>query len=145
MAIELEKIATSNQLPATSYRVNIIKRNNEYILDPIPMFKQIVLDLKHKKSKEKIAYRFHLTVADMIRKTSLILRKENNINKVVLSGGVFQNNLLLHLSSALLYKEGFSVFMHKKLACNDSGISLGQAIIANFSPAKGGGSHQRRK
>lgn len=131
LAMALEQIATGYKLQATSYEFKIIKSQDEYIIDPTPMFKQIITDLKMKTAKEQIAYRFHLTVAQMIIKTSLILRKKTNINKVVLSGGVFQNNLLRVLSLGLLYNEGFTVFTHKELSCNDSGISLGQALIAN--------------
>jgi len=145
---ELEKIATGYRhfdfaqcppakcpepvegLQATGYNFKIIKNKDAYIIDPLPMFKEIILDLESKKPKEKIAYCFHLTVARMINKTCLALRKETKINKIVLSGGVFQNNLLLHLSLGLLYKEDFKVFMHKNLSCNDSSISLGQAVIA---------------
>lgn len=131
LAVELEKVARGFRLPASAYKFNIIKEDN-YIIDPLPMFKQIVADLKSKQPKAKIAYRFHLNLAQMIKRTSLILRKEERINKIVLSGGVFQNNLLLRLSLDLLYKEGFDVFTHKRLSCNDSSISLGQAAIAKF-------------
>jgi hydrogenase maturation protein HypF len=133
IAIELEKVAKSYKLEVLSYEFGLIKDKDTYILDPLPIFKQIIEDLKRKVPKEKIAYRFHLTVAEMIKKICLILRKETEINKVALSGGVFQNNLLLRLSLDLLYKEGFKIFIHKNLSCNDSGISLGQAVIANFS------------
>lgn len=132
LAIGLEKAAGRYPLPATSYRFNIIKNKDEYIIDPRPMFKEIIKDLKAKRAKERIAYRFHLTVAQMISKMSLVLREETRINKVVLSGGVFQNNLLLRLALDLLYKEDFKVFTHKNLSCNDSGISLGQVAVANF-------------
>jgi len=131
LAIELEKLATRYSLLSTRYSFEIIRHKEGYILDPVPLFQQIILDLKAKEPQEKIAYGFHLTVAQMIKKTCLILKKENKINKVVLSGGVFQNNLLLCLALDLLYKEDFEVFTHKELSCNDSGISLGQAIIAN--------------
>ena len=96
------------------------------------MFKDIIGDLAGGEPKAKVAYRFHLTAAEMIKKISLALRKETKINQIALSGGVFQNNLLLSLSLDLLYKEEFEVFIHKKSSCNDSGISLGQAAIANF-------------
>jgi hydrogenase maturation protein HypF len=52
---------------------------------------------------------------------------------VVLSGGVFQNRLLLRLATAALKGEGFSVLTHHLVPCNDGGISLGQAVIANFN------------
>ena len=132
LAIELERLATSYQLPAVSYRFSLTRNKDKYILDPTPMFKQIILDLKSDKPKEKIAYRFHLSIAQMINKVCLILSKENRINTVVLSGGVFQNKLLLNLSLDLLYKHNFKVFTHKALSCNDSSISLGQAVIASY-------------
>lgn len=130
LAIELEKLAVGFRHPASPYDFNITKEGGEYILDPASVFRQIIIDLKKATPKEKIAYRFHLAVAEMIRKTCFILRRQTGIKKVVLSGGVFQNNLLLSLSLDLLYKEGFYVFTHKKLSSGDSGISLGQALIA---------------
>jgi len=133
LALELERLALSQSLAKTSYRFKIIKKDREYVLDPSLMFKEIVADLKDGPTKEEIASRFHLTVAQMIKKTCVILRKENKINKVVLSGGVFQNNILLCLSRDLLYQEGFNVLMPRELSCNDSAISLGQAVVANFS------------
>lgn len=132
LAMELEKIAVRSPLSVISYKFRIIKEKDNYILDPTLTFKEVIVDLKRKEAKEKIAYRFHLTVAEMIKRMCLVLRKEKKINKVVLSGGVFQNKLLLRLALDLLYQEGFRVFMHKKLSCNDSGISLGQVAVANF-------------
>lgn len=133
LAMELENIASRFLEKASGYNFKELKNKNIYILDPAPMLKEIISDLRAKEAKEKIAYRFHLTVAEMIKKICFILRKERKINKVSLSGGVFQNNLLLRLTLDLLYKEGFNVFIHKKLSCNDSSISLGQVAIANFS------------
>ena len=131
LAIELERIAHSSNLIAQSYTFKIAKASDSYIIDPLPMFKEITKDLKKKERKQEIAYRFHLTVAEIIRKTCVLLRKKSNINKVVLSGGVFQNKLLLRLALDLLYKEDFEVFTHKVLSCNDSCISLGQCAVAN--------------
>lgn len=133
LAIGLEKLATDYKLPATSYKFRIIKNKDEYIIDPTLMFRQIFTDLKAKESRKKIAYRFHLTVAQMVINTCLTLRKQSNINKIVLSGGVFQNSLLLRLSLDLLYKQGFKVFTHRYLSCGDSSLSLGQAMLANFN------------
>jgi hydrogenase maturation protein HypF len=151
LAIELERIAFSfsrqamsgeagsrpdhlhrgaGQPRGTSYTFKIEKNKEQYIIDPEAIFRGIIKDMKAKVAKPEIAYRFHLTVAQMIRKICLILRKKYKTNKVVLSGGVFQNNLILRLALDLLYKEDFKVFIHKKLSCNDSGLSLGQAVIA---------------
>ncbi|PIP19235.1 MAG: hypothetical protein COT38_01785 [Candidatus Omnitrophica bacterium CG08_land_8_20_14_0_20_41_16] len=130
LAMELEKKAREYGGKGTEYGFEIKKENGIYIIDPLKMFKQIVLDLRHKEQKEKLAFRFHLTAANMIKKICAALRKETGINITALSGGVFQNKLLLKLSLDLLYKEGFNVLTHRKLSCNDSGISLGQAVIA---------------
>jgi len=139
LAMELENIAqrhqsqiTSHKSDEISYKFGILKGNDGYIIDPASLFKQIIVDLEKREPKGKIAYKFHLTVAEMIRKICVILRRAEKINKVVLSGGVFQNNLLLSLTLDLLYKEGFKVFTHKNLSCNDSGISLGQVAISNY-------------
>jgi hydrogenase maturation protein HypF len=131
LAINLEKVAKEYRVQSTEYRFKIDKKEGIYIIDPLKMFKQIIFNLRNRVAKEKIAYRFHLTVAEMVRRVCLILRNETHINKIVLSGGVFQNSLLLRLSYDLLYKEGFKVFTHKNLSCNDSSISLGQAAVAN--------------
>ena len=120
------------RLPFTVYRFKVVKKQHKYIIDPLDMFKEIVSDLKAKASKEKIAYKFHCTVAQMIKEACLILKRETDLNKVILSGGVFQNNLLLRLTLDLLYKSGFQVFIHKRLPCNDASVSLGQAVIAGL-------------
>jgi len=132
LAMQLEKLATRYTLHAIRYKFKIIKNKDGYIIDPLPMFKEIIRNLKAKEAKEKIAYGFHLTVAQIIRKTCLILRKKYRINRVALSGGVFQNSLLLRLALDLLYKEDFQVVTHQDLSCSDSSISLGQIAVANF-------------
>ena len=58
------------------------------------------------------------------------IREEKNLNKVVLSGGVFQNIFLLKKSVENLKKEGFNVYTHSRVPTNDGGISFGQAIIS---------------
>jgi hydrogenase maturation protein HypF len=57
---------------------------------------------------------------------------ETGIMQVALSGGVFQNRLLLRQTVSLLEGSGFHVFTHRQVPCNDGGISLGQAVVANF-------------
>ncbi|MDO8661684.1 MAG: hypothetical protein Q7K98_00465 [Candidatus Omnitrophota bacterium] len=142
LAIELEKLAeastagdTFQQIVNARRKVSpavIRKDKGGYILDPTNILKQIIKDLKLKISREKIAWRFHQGVAEMMVKIALILRKEHRTNKIALSGGVFQNKVLLKMSSGLLNKEGFQVFTHQYLPCNDAGISLGQAVIAGY-------------
>ena len=59
------------------------------------------------------------------------IRKISNINVVALSGGVFQNKILLEKTVKKLEESGFNVYTNKIIPCNDSGISLGQLVIAN--------------
>ena len=68
-------------------------------------------------------------IFDMCR----LIAKQTGINQIALSGGVFQNRLLFRKVVPLLESAGFSVLAHKQVPCNDGGISLGQAVIANFS------------
>jgi hydrogenase maturation protein HypF len=132
LAIALERLAARNREKTKGYAFTIDKTGDGYVLDPAVLFREVVFDLKHREPKEKIAYKIHSSVSQAILKICLLLREKDKINKVVLSGGVFQNKLLLSLSLELLYKEDFSVFLHNLLPCNDSGLSLGQAIIAGL-------------
>ena len=61
------------------------------------------------------------------------LSRETGIRKVALSGGVFQNRLLLRLVATALEEAGFEVLTHSEVPANDGGISLGQAVVANFA------------
>jgi hydrogenase maturation protein HypF len=62
-----------------------------------------------------------------------LIANETGITQVALSGGVFQNRLLLRRTVNLLENSGFQVLTHRQVPCNDGGISLGQAVIANFA------------
>ncbi|MDD5155027.1 MAG: carbamoyltransferase HypF, partial [Candidatus Omnitrophica bacterium] len=136
LAIELQDCAgLYNPLSRAGYHFRIFESKGVHIIDPAAIFKAIVKDLKRGEPKEKIAHYFHVAIARMAQEMCLILRKRYGINLVVLSGGVFQNNLLLNLVLDLLYKNKFSIIAPRRLSCSDSGISLGQAVIAGFSPA----------
>ncbi len=77
-----------------------------------------------------IAARFHHGVAAAIEVGCALLRERHGLTTVALSGGVFQNMLLLHATAARLEARGFRVLTHSRFPCNDGGISLGQAVIA---------------
>ncbi|MCJ7448810.1 MAG: carbamoyltransferase HypF [Bacteroidales bacterium] len=78
-----------------------------------------------------ISAKFHNTVARVILKVSRKIREETSLNKVVLSGGVFQNKHLLEKSLYLLNRNRFKVFTNHLVPANDGGISLGQLVIAS--------------
>lgn len=127
-AIELEQEARQfypQNLP--SYKFKIEKKDN-LIINPEAIFPQIIADLKNKEEVGKIALKFHYTVAQIVKEVCLLIRKKERLNKVFLSGGVFQNQILIEKAVELLKKEDFKVFKHS-VSPNDSCISIGQAII----------------
>jgi hydrogenase maturation protein HypF len=79
---------------------------------------------------ELIAARFHNGVAALIADGCELLREQHGLTTVALSGGVFQNLLLLRRTVTHLEAHGFTVLTHTRVPCNDGGISLGQAVIA---------------
>ncbi|HUE98536.1 MAG TPA: carbamoyltransferase HypF [Anaerolineales bacterium] len=90
----------------------------------------LIKDVMARASIQKISARFHNGLADAVRVVTGKLRKDNGINKVVLSGGVWQNITLLRRTLSLLQIEGFEVYIHREVPTNDGGLSLGQAVIA---------------
>ena len=75
----------------------------------------------------ELAYLFHQTLAEQIVAVCMEARKSSGRNKTALSGGVFQNRLLLHLTEERLGQEGFEVLRHHMIPPNDGGIAIGQA------------------
>ena len=78
----------------------------------------------------KLAYTFHKKLADLIISGCRQIRKKTKCNCVALSGGVFQNRLLLRMVEEGLEKEDFTVLRHHLIPANDGGIALGQAAYA---------------
>ena len=83
------------------------------------------------------AARFMNTLAEMAAQQCVRLRDETGLDRVVLSGGVFQNQYLLRRLLSRLRQEGLQVFCHGRVSCNDEGLSLGQLEIAK----RGGGTY----
>jgi hydrogenase maturation protein HypF len=87
-------------------------------------------DLTEGVPREIIAARFHNGLADLIVDGCVLLRDRHALSTVALSGGVFQNLMLLGRTVTRLEASGFTVLTHSRVPCNDGGISLGQAVIA---------------
>jgi hydrogenase maturation protein HypF len=96
-------------------------------------------DLVAGVSAPVIAARFHHGVAALIEDTCVLLRDRSGLSAVALSGGVFQNLLLADRVVSALTSRGFRVLTHRRVPCNDGGISLGQAVIAASRPPGGPG------
>jgi len=91
----------------------------------------VIDDLRRGVSDGTIAVRFHNTVAQMTNEMCRLIADETGVRQVALSGGVFQNRLLLGRTVSLLESSGFRVFTHRQVPCNDGCVSLGQAVIAS--------------
>ncbi|GAI85600.1 unnamed protein product, partial [marine sediment metagenome] len=96
------------------------------------LFLMVAQDVKNQVPVPIISLKFHNTVAHIIARMCKLIARESGITQVALSGGVFQNRLLLKLATTALQREHFSVLTHHLVPCNDGGVSLGQAVIANF-------------
>jgi len=91
----------------------------------------VIDDVKQGVPLGGISTKFHWTMARMIADMCRAVSRDTGIKVVALSGGVFQNRLLFRIAIDGLRDEGFEVLTQRLVPCNDGGISLGQAAIAN--------------
>ncbi len=129
-AIELEMHASSDG-DAGSYPFYIDEQPGIYILRLAELFTAILTDTRNKLALPLVSLKLHHTAAAMIVDMCQRISRDTGLKKVVLSGGVFQNRLLLKLASHKLKEKGFTVYSHHLVPCNDGGISLGQAVAAD--------------
>ncbi len=80
----------------------------------------------------ELSLRFHCTVVDVVRSTCMEIARRTGVRKVVLSGGVWQNEWLLRGAYETLVQAGFEVHVHRVVPANDGGVALGQAAIAGW-------------
>jgi hydrogenase maturation protein HypF len=99
--------------------------------DAAPILHAIAQDVLAGHTAAQIGRRFHCAVADLILALSLRLRSTGATGAVALSGGVFQNRLLVELTVARLHGAGFHVLTHRLTPPNDGGLALGQLMVAN--------------
>jgi len=134
-AVELEMAAYEEDYvhAQESYPYRIVEDEGIRIVHLRDLLSAVIEDLHQDIPKGRISVKFHNTVARMINEMCHLIAEETGITQVALSGGVFQNRLLLRKTVSLLESDGFQVFTHRQVPCNDGGISLGQAVIANFA------------
>lgn len=119
---------------------NSINRNIKadlYYLPTLSLVKELAERKLAGENSNQLALHFHRRLAGMIVSACEKAREEIGINTVALSGGVYQNKLLLDYSVTMLEERGFHVMRHHLLPPNDGGISLGQAVAAMRSLQKG--------
>ncbi len=123
-AIEMEAVADPDETGVYNYGIN----DGRIIIKPL--LNDILSDLVQKMPVEIISSRFHNTVIKFSIDCILDIIKRTEINTVSLSGGVWQNSLLLTKMLNVLEELGIKTLLHTKLPPNDGCISLGQAVIA---------------
>ena len=127
-AIELEALA-ERVTPSAPYPY-LVRVSDCHRIDFTQMFAAICADLAGDVASADIARTFHLTLARGIVDLCCRIRVESGAARVVLSGGVFQNQLLTEEVALLLSEAGFEPYCHRLVPPNDGGLALGQAVIA---------------
>ena len=118
------------------YEYGLQREPEGTIIDPIPLISGIIKDLQEGVSAARIATSFHNTAAHFLLEVAERMAKETSLNRVILSGGVFQNVYLLERLRKGLMKAGLTPIFHQRVPPNDGGIALGQVAIANARLAR---------
>ena len=137
-AIKLETIAQKHidsniqiwkNIHEYTYKFNIEdKKTKPYQIDIRPCIKEIIKDLEDELDIGKISVKFHFTLISAFVKAAIMIREQSNINEIVLSGGVLNNDIILKGLIKYLRNNDFKVYTHKKVPMGDGGISLGQVV-----------------
>jgi len=134
-AIELEVLARS-ALEVSARREQektypfVIGEQTPALFDVVPVIRAIVGDMQQGVPSREIALRFHYTIAELLANACLRARTHTGLNTVALSGGVFQNRLLLEKLLACLETLAFQVYINQRVPPNDGGLSFGQLAVA---------------
>lgn len=139
-AIEFEALADERTMRdelddlAYPFEISQHKGNGLPYVEPFPMWHALLGDLMRGTRPAVISARFHkglaIVIARMVEKLSRNESDEGPIDTVALSGGVFQNCVLLQQIEKRLASLGFRVLTHRRVPTNDGGLALGQAAVA---------------
>ncbi|MBV9793817.1 MAG: carbamoyltransferase HypF [Actinobacteria bacterium] len=133
-AVELEQLADETE--RVGYRAGL-SDGAPFQVAGADLVRAAAEDLAGGVARPVIAARFHHGVARLIEDGCRETRERTGLGTVALSGGVFQNLLLLTEVAGRLEAAGFQVLTHAQVPCNDGGISLGQAVVAGARDACG--------
>lgn len=135
-AIYLETLAAeyllskSKEIEGYPFKIDTIKSGSLAILEPRNMWEALLIDLGDNVGKREMAAKFHLGLGKAIASMVAYLSDSYRFSQVALTGGVFQNQILLQEVKQVLTGMGLEVLTHSQVPANDGGISLGQAAIA---------------
>jgi hydrogenase maturation protein HypF len=131
-AIELETLSRDILSAVKPYPFTMDETGSGLLIRLKDLLAAVVEDVRGKKSAGLIGARFHQTVTAIALQACHQARARTGIKEVALSGGVWQNQLLLDLAREGLEQAGFTVYFHQQTPTNDGGLALGQAVVANF-------------
>ncbi len=106
------------------------QKDQVFQVPPAPIIRGVLTDLQRGVSIAQIGAKFHYTLIRLFADVCVAIRKDSGLDRVVLSGGVFQNATLLSGLKRALEQHRFKVYTHEQVPCNDGGLALGQAVIA---------------
>jgi hydrogenase maturation protein HypF len=129
-AMELEWMATPVAGDAAYPFVLEDSPGPRLVVDTRPLIAAVAADVRRGYPADAVGRRFHSTVVSIIEQVCTRLAEATGLARVILSGGVFQNALLTHETSARLTRAGFQVYRHRSVPPGDGGICLGQLAIA---------------
>jgi hydrogenase maturation protein HypF len=129
-AIELEQLAETLTPGEAGVYPARVEAGDPFRICGSDLLHAVIEDRTNRVPAPVIAARFHHGVAALTEAGCLLMRERHGLGTVALSGGVFQNLLLLNATVGRLEARGFRVLTHARVPCNDGGISLGQAVVA---------------
>ena len=133
-AIELEALVSNElikQEVKTAYKFHIEKtKDNLLQMQTKSLWLSLLDDLKNGVNNNIIATRFHLGLVNAIVEMIQLITEKLAINTIALTGGVFQNKIIVEHTKSQLFKQQYKVLTHSQIPANDGGIALGQAVIA---------------
>lgn len=130
-AMQLEAHAVCfASVKGTGYRFEIEVEENKLVLDWRPVIRQVLKDAAQNYPAGMIGIKFHRGIVRAFARIADLLRERFALDRVVLSGGCFQNRYLTENLSRRLTKRGFRVYYQTLVPPNDGGLALGQAYIA---------------
>ncbi len=121
--MRLESVATENIETFYNYEL-------KDTIQLVKTFAGMIMDLKDGTPVGVISSKFHNTIVQIILETVKAINKKTGINKVAISGGSFQNRILLAKTEVKLTQLGYTVYSQSNIPSNDGGIALGQLAIA---------------
>jgi hydrogenase maturation protein HypF len=121
----LEHVETAEAYPMTLVR-EVETNDSPLVLDWLPLLKEMLIDVRALVSAAQISAKFHNALVEGI----ITIARQVGQQRIVISGGCFQNRYLTEHAIQRLREEGFSPYWHQRVPPNDGGIALGQIIAA---------------